>query len=200
MKIAPIGVAGLIFAVTHNYTGYPMVRQARAMVASGAIGTALADAVQSAQRFAIDHGYPIVYLNDSGGARIHDGIKALHGCGGIFNLNVKASFFIAQRVARHMIARGQGGSARLLRNIRKGHVRDFADYVNDFETVMQGMILFAMLGGELLVRYRVAMDWRRGGPVIEAACPGLSGLAPTTSWRAMMSALMERTATCMPEG
>jgi NAD(P)-dependent dehydrogenase (short-subunit alcohol dehydrogenase family) len=26
------------------------------------------------------------------------------------NLNVKASFFIAQRVARHMIARGQGGS------------------------------------------------------------------------------------------
>ncbi len=38
-------------------------------------------------------------------------------------------------------ARGQGGSARLLGNIRKGHVRDFADYVNDFETVMQEMIL-----------------------------------------------------------
>jgi predicted dehydrogenase len=29
---------GLIFAVTHNYTGYPMVRQARAMVAAGEIG------------------------------------------------------------------------------------------------------------------------------------------------------------------
>ncbi|MEO7221192.1 MAG: glucose 1-dehydrogenase, partial [Devosia sp.] len=28
----------------------------------------------------------------------------------IINLNVKASFFIAQRVARHMIARGKGGS------------------------------------------------------------------------------------------
>ena len=27
-----------IFALTHNYTGYPMVRQARAMVAEGAIG------------------------------------------------------------------------------------------------------------------------------------------------------------------
>ncbi len=27
-----------IFAVTHNYTGYPMVRQARAMVASGQLG------------------------------------------------------------------------------------------------------------------------------------------------------------------
>ncbi|HEX9905613.1 MAG TPA: alpha/beta hydrolase [Propylenella sp.] len=38
-------------------------------------------------------------------------------------------------------ARGQGGSSRLLRNPRKGHVRDFADYVNDFETIMQEVVL-----------------------------------------------------------
>lgn len=30
--------SGLIFAVTHNYTGYPMVRQARAMVKAGQLG------------------------------------------------------------------------------------------------------------------------------------------------------------------
>lgn len=30
--------AGVIFALTHNYTGYPMVRQAAAMVASGDLG------------------------------------------------------------------------------------------------------------------------------------------------------------------
>ncbi len=30
--------SGLIFAVTHNYTGYPLVRQARAMVAEGLLG------------------------------------------------------------------------------------------------------------------------------------------------------------------
>ncbi|WP_167268766.1 Gfo/Idh/MocA family protein [Dyadobacter arcticus] len=29
---------GLIFCLTHNYTGYPMVKEARAMIASGAIG------------------------------------------------------------------------------------------------------------------------------------------------------------------
>ncbi len=29
---------GLVFALTHNYTGYPMVRQARAMVADGQLG------------------------------------------------------------------------------------------------------------------------------------------------------------------
>jgi predicted dehydrogenase len=30
---------GVIFAVTHNYTGYPLVRQAREMVAAGELGT-----------------------------------------------------------------------------------------------------------------------------------------------------------------
>ncbi len=30
--------AGIVFALTHNYTGYPMVRQARAMVAGGDLG------------------------------------------------------------------------------------------------------------------------------------------------------------------
>ena len=28
----------MIFALTHNYTGYPMIRQARAMVAAGELG------------------------------------------------------------------------------------------------------------------------------------------------------------------
>ena len=30
--------SGVIFALTHNYTGYPMVRQAKAMIAAGALG------------------------------------------------------------------------------------------------------------------------------------------------------------------
>lgn len=31
--------AGIVFGLTHNYTGYPMVRQAREMVAAGELGT-----------------------------------------------------------------------------------------------------------------------------------------------------------------
>jgi predicted dehydrogenase len=31
--------AGIVFGLTHNYTGYPMVRQAREMVATGGIGS-----------------------------------------------------------------------------------------------------------------------------------------------------------------
>lgn len=39
----------LIFAVTHNYTGYPLVRQARAMVVSGEIGPLRVVQVEYAQ-------------------------------------------------------------------------------------------------------------------------------------------------------
>jgi len=33
-----VEATGVVFAVTHNYTGHPLVRQARAMVASGELG------------------------------------------------------------------------------------------------------------------------------------------------------------------
>jgi acetyl-CoA carboxylase carboxyltransferase component len=77
--------------------GRPVVVVAHdAAVAAGAISAVFAEGVQKAQRLAIDRGFPIVYLNDSSGARIHDGIHALHGCGGIFKLNVEASTKIPQ--------------------------------------------------------------------------------------------------------
>jgi len=37
--VARVAKAGTVFAVTYNYTGYPMVRQAREMVKSGVLGT-----------------------------------------------------------------------------------------------------------------------------------------------------------------
>jgi predicted dehydrogenase len=40
---------GLLFAVTHNYTGYPMVRQARQMVADGELGPIRVVQVEYAQ-------------------------------------------------------------------------------------------------------------------------------------------------------
>ncbi len=41
--------SGLIFAVTHNYTGYPLVRQARQMVRSGELGRVRVVQVEYAQ-------------------------------------------------------------------------------------------------------------------------------------------------------
>ncbi|WP_029029493.1 Gfo/Idh/MocA family protein [Salinarimonas rosea] len=40
---------GVVFAVTHNYTGYPLVREARALVRSGAIGAVRVVQVEYAQ-------------------------------------------------------------------------------------------------------------------------------------------------------
>ena len=40
---------GLLFAVTHNYTGHPMVRQARQMVAEGELGPIRVVQVEYAQ-------------------------------------------------------------------------------------------------------------------------------------------------------
>ncbi len=36
--VAKVRESGLVFCLTHNYTGFPMVRQARAMVAAGELG------------------------------------------------------------------------------------------------------------------------------------------------------------------
>ena len=41
--------SGVVFALTHNYTGYPMIRQAAAMVRSGALGDIRVVQVEYAQ-------------------------------------------------------------------------------------------------------------------------------------------------------
>lgn len=102
VEIAPLRTAGStggagVVTGWGTVAGRPVVVASHdAAVASGAIGAVFAETVQRAQELAIDRGHPIVYINDSGGARIHDGIHALHGCGGIFALNVKASRRIPQ--------------------------------------------------------------------------------------------------------
>lgn len=65
-------------------------------VAGGSIGSAFAESVVRVQRLAMDVGAPVVYLNDSGGARIHEGIQSLHGCGQIFAANVRARAVVPQ--------------------------------------------------------------------------------------------------------
>ncbi len=47
--VAAVRRSGLVFVLTHNYTGYPMVRQARAMVAAGELGAIRVVQVEYAQ-------------------------------------------------------------------------------------------------------------------------------------------------------
>ena len=45
--------SGLVFALTHNYTGYPMVKEAKAMVAEGKLGKILKIVAEYPQGYAI---------------------------------------------------------------------------------------------------------------------------------------------------
>ena len=56
--------SGKVFALTHNYTGYPMVKEAREMVRSGKIGKIMKVVVEYPQ------GYAITALGGKGGSKI----------------------------------------------------------------------------------------------------------------------------------
>lgn len=50
---AIVDKSGLVFALTHNYTGYPMVKEAKAMVAEGKLGKILKIVAEYPQGYAI---------------------------------------------------------------------------------------------------------------------------------------------------
>ncbi len=50
---AVVDKSGLVFALTHNYTGYPMVKEAKAMVAEGKLGKILKIVAEYPQGYAI---------------------------------------------------------------------------------------------------------------------------------------------------
>ncbi|MEM1878449.1 MAG: acyl-CoA carboxylase subunit beta [Desulfurococcaceae archaeon] len=65
-------------------------------VLGGSIGEAHGEKIARTIELAMQSGVPVIGLYDSGGARIQEGVAALHGCGRIFYMNVKASGVIPQ--------------------------------------------------------------------------------------------------------
>ena len=65
-------------------------------VAGGSLGEMQAQKITSLQKKALESKCPIIGINDSGGARIQEGIDALAGYGSIFQNNIDASGVIPQ--------------------------------------------------------------------------------------------------------
>ncbi|MFE5502762.1 acyl-CoA carboxylase subunit beta [Amycolatopsis japonica] len=65
-------------------------------VFGGSLGQAHAAKIQKVLDLALSTGSPVIALNDSGGARIQEGVPALDGYGGIFRRQVAASGVIPQ--------------------------------------------------------------------------------------------------------
>jgi acetyl-CoA/propionyl-CoA carboxylase len=62
----------------------------------GSLGELHAAKIVKAIQYALSTGVPIIFLNDSGGARIQEGVDALKGYGDIFYWNVQASGVVPQ--------------------------------------------------------------------------------------------------------
>lgn len=65
-------------------------------VIGGSLGEVVGEKIHKIQDLAATTGVPIIGLNDSGGARIQEGVVSLVGYGGIFRRNVKGSGVIPQ--------------------------------------------------------------------------------------------------------
>ncbi|MBL7113309.1 MAG: acyl-CoA carboxylase subunit beta [Bacteroidales bacterium] len=65
-------------------------------VFGGTLSRANADKIIKIQELSMKMGAPIIGLNDSGGARIQEGVESLAGYAEIFHLNVKASGVVPQ--------------------------------------------------------------------------------------------------------
>jgi acetyl-CoA carboxylase carboxyltransferase component len=65
-------------------------------IMGGSLGAAHAAKIHRVMDLALEAGAPLIGLNDSGGARIQEGVGALDGYGGIFHRSVQASGVIPQ--------------------------------------------------------------------------------------------------------
>ncbi len=84
-------------------TGFGLINGRRAFVASqdatvmgGSLGEMHANKIVKAMRMAIKYGCPFLSINDSGGARIQEGVDSLGGYARIFDANCEASGVIPQ--------------------------------------------------------------------------------------------------------
>ena len=62
--LAAARTRGRVFAVTHTYSGYPMVRMAREMIAAGELGTIRSCAVEYASQYQAEPAEPDDWQND----------------------------------------------------------------------------------------------------------------------------------------
>ena len=65
-------------------------------VFGGSLGEVHAEKIVKIAEFALKSGIPLVGINDSGGARIQEGVASLNGYGKIFRLNTRSSGVIPQ--------------------------------------------------------------------------------------------------------
>ncbi len=140
-------------------TGFGLINGRRAVVASqdasvmgGSLGEMHANKIVKAMRMALTYGCPFIAINDSGGARIQEGVDSLGGYARIFDLNCEASGVIPQiSLIMGPCAGGAVYSPALTDFVfMTGNSYMFITGPNVVKAVMQEDVSFEELGGGLM--------------------------------------------------
>ncbi|MFA5624835.1 MAG: acyl-CoA carboxylase subunit beta [Bradymonadales bacterium] len=102
-RISHFGLDSKEFPAQGVITGYGKI-EARSVcaasqdftVSGGSVGEATADKIAQIMKQALQTGTPFIFINDSAGARIQEGVAALAGYGKIFHTNVMLSGVVPQ--------------------------------------------------------------------------------------------------------
>ncbi|MCS7110709.1 MAG: acyl-CoA carboxylase subunit beta [Ignisphaera sp.] len=127
----------------------------------GSVGEMHAAKIVKALGYAMSVGVPVVFLNDSGGARIQEGVDSLKGYGDIFYLNVMASGSIPQIAV--IMGPCAGGAV-------------YSPALMDF-VIMVNKISYMFITGPKVVRAAIGeevTEMELGGPEIHAAKSGVA--------------------------
>ena len=158
-----VGRSRLIFALTHNYTGYPLVRQARDMAASGALGTIRVVQVEYPQDWLTTR------LEETGHKqaawRTDPARSGNAGCIGDIGTH---AFYLAEFVTG---LRCESVAAELTRFVKGRALDDNAQMLLRFSSGARGMLWSSQVapGNENALRLRVygekaGLDWSQDSP------------------------------------
>jgi propionyl-CoA carboxylase beta chain len=129
-----------------------MVASQDAAVMGGSLGEMHANKIVKAMRMALSYGCPFIAINDSGGARIQEGVDSLGGYARIFDANCEASGVIPQiSLIMGPCAGGAVYSPALTDFVfmtEKSYM--FITGPNVVKAVMQEEVTFEELGGGLM--------------------------------------------------
>src|SRR6185437_7650871 len=96
IELAPRDDSG-VYAVRGRIAGHPVTAFATdALKMGGAMGTAGCTHIVNAIDLAVAEGVPVIGLWHSGGARLAEGVEALHAVGRVFNSMIHASGKVPQ--------------------------------------------------------------------------------------------------------
>ena len=149
-------------------TGWGTIFGRRVCVASedftvigGTLGETHAQKICNIQDLAFDMKVPVIFLNDSGGARIEEGILSLSGYGGIFKRHVKASGVIPQIAA--ILGPCSGGAS-------------YSPALCDFVFMVEGLSKMCLTGPavvESVLGQKATLD-ELGGTVVHGSKSGVA--------------------------